>query len=77
MIIWYLLNNILLKVTKAADFNITLEDEGKVMTCLTDELHTMTVEIKQKLAEVKEGVERERSEIKRDIEHGEEKIKKV
>ena len=77
LIIWYLLNNLLLKVTNAVDFNVTLEDEGKIMTCITNELHTMTVEIKQKLAEVEEGVERERSELKRDIEHGEEEIKKV
>ena len=64
-------------MTNAADFTITLEDEGKVMTSLTAELHTMTVEIKQKVAEVEKGVEEESSEIRRDIQHGEEEMRKV
>ena len=77
MILWFLLNNILLKVMNAADFIITLEDEGNVIHSLTDELHILTVEIKQELADVEEGVERESSEIRRDMQHVEEEMRKV
>ena len=74
MIIWL---HLAFKVTNAADFTITLEDEGKVITSLAKELHILTVEIKQKLAEVEKGVEKESGEIRRDIIHGEEEMKKV
>ena len=53
----------------AADFTIILEDEVRVMTNLMNELKTRTEEIKQSLAEG--------SEIRRDIKHGEEEMKKV
>ena len=68
---------IIFKLMKASDFTITLEDEGRVLTDLTNELQTLTVEIKQSLAEVEDNVEREGSEIRRDIKHGEEEMKKV
>ena len=64
-------------MTNAADFTITLEDEGKVIQSLTDELHILTVEIKQKLVDVEEGVERENSEIRSDMQHVEEEMRKV
>ena len=64
-------------MTNAADFTITLEDEGKVTQSLTDELHILTVEIKQKLFDVEEGVKRENSEIRRDMQHVEEEMRKV
>ena len=68
---------IIFKVLNAADFTITLEDEGRVITNLTNELQTLTVEIKQSLAEVKDNVQREDNDIRRDIKHGEEEMKKV
>ena len=64
-------------MTNAADFTITLEDEGKVIQSLTDELHILTVEIKQKLVDVEESVEREKSEIRSDMQHVEEEMRKV
>ena len=47
------------------------------MTNLANELQTLTVEIKQSLDEVKDNVEREGSEIRGDIKHGEEEMGKV
>ena len=61
----------------AADFTITLENEARVLTDLTNELQTLTVEIKQSLAEVEDNVEREGSEIRKDIKRGEEEMRKV
>ena len=68
---------IIFKVLNAADFTITLEDEGRVITNLTNELQTLTVELKQSLAEVEDNVQREGSEIRRGIKHREEEMRKV
>ena len=64
-------------MASAVDFTITLEDESKLLTSLTKELHTMTVEIKQKLAEVESCAERDAKETRKDIKHSEEEMRKV
>ena len=61
----------------AVDFNIYLEDEGKVMTSLTNELRTLTAEIEQKLTEVKDGVEIGNVQVRQELKHSEEELRKV
>ena len=77
---YYLLTWLILflhKILTAVDFQITLEDESKVMDKLAGELHALTVGIREKLADVADCGEVEREDIRQKLEQIQDEIKKV